>query len=294
VSELYGDQAEGLRRMLGLERTRTIAVVGARHRLGTTTCVVNLATALCGAGRNVLVVDEHYGPGNVTGMLGMTAHVELKHLMRGDCGLHQVLQRGPRGMLVLPAASGARSLSRLSRLQRDRAVAEFRALDDLCDVVVVDALAPTLQQSAVFCGATQETVVVVAPDVASITDAYARIKQLRTRHGVRHFRLLFNRAAGAPNAQRAYDNLVQAARGFLDATLEYLGAVPMDAAVTQAAQRFSPVVDTDPLAPAARSFQRIARAMLEWPARASGAGTPDTLFHRVIQNNRPRVAGAGG
>lgn len=288
-----GDQAEGLRRMLGLERVRTIALLGARNRAGTTSCVMNLAVALGLAGRRVLIIDEHFGPANVSGLLGMAARTELKHLLGGECRLEQVLQKGPHGILVLPAANGARALGRLTPLQRDRATAELCVLDELCDVVLVDAVAPTLLQATVFAGAAQETVVVLEPDATSITQAYSRIKHLRRRHGTTHFRLLVNLATGVIGAQRACDNLAQAARGFLDATLEYAGTVPADPAMHLAAQQFAPVVVSDPASPAARSFQRMARVILEWPARQRGAGTPDALFHRVIQTSRPRAAGAG-
>lgn len=279
--------------MLGLERARTIAILGARNQVGTTSCVMNLAVALAQAGRRVLVVDEHFGPANISGLLGMGTRSELKHLLSGECRLEQVLQQGPHGVLVLPAANGARALCRLTPLQRNRATAELRVFDELCDVVLVDAVAPTPTQATAFAGAAQETIVVLGPDATSITQAYARIKRLRSQHGVTHFRLLVNLATGESTAQRACANLVQVARGFLDATLEHVGTVPADSAMCRAAQQFAPVMETDPLSPAARSFQRMARNILEWPARRRGAGTPDMLFHRVIQTSRPRVASAG-
>ncbi len=288
-----GDQAEGLRRMLGLERVRTIALLGARNQAGATSCVTNLAVALGLAGRRVLIIDEHFGPANVSGLLGVAARTELKHLLDGECRLEQVLQKGPHGIRVLPAASGARALGRLTPLQRDRATAELCVLDELCDIVLVDAVAPTALQATTFAGAAQETVMVLEPDATSITQAYTRIKHLRSRHGTTHFRLLVNLATDVTGAQRACDNLAQAARGFLDATLEYAGTVPADPAMRLAAQQFVPVVVNDPGSPAARSFQRMARVILEWPARQRGAGTPDALFHRVIQTSRPRAAGAG-
>lgn len=291
--DLRGDQAEGLRRMLGLERVRTIAFVGARRQAGTTSCVTNLAVALGLAGRRVLVVDEHYAPSNVAGLLGLSTRTELKHLLAEECRLEQVLQRGPHGMLLLPAAVGIRALARLTSLQRDRAVEQLRVLDELCDVVLVDVVAPTPMQAAAFAGAAQETIVVMEPDVTSITQAYTRIKRLRIHHGVAHFRLLVNRTADARVAQRAFDNLQQAARGFLDATLEYAGMVTTDAAMGRAAGQFAAVVQSEPDSPAARDLQQIARSILQWPARQRGAGTPDTLFHRVIQTSRPRMAGAG-
>ncbi len=291
--ERKGDQAEGLRRMLGLERVRTIAVFGARARAGATSCVMNLAAALGQSGRSVLVIDEHYGPANMPGMLGLAARGDLKQVLSGDRSLQDVLERGPQGVLVLPAANGARMLGRMPALQRERAAAGFRALDDLCDLVLVDALAPTPLQGAIFGSAAQETVIVLEPDVAAITQTYALVKQLRQHHGIAYFRMLVNRSTEERTAWRAFDNLAQAARGFLDAGIEYVGTVPLDGAFADAARQFAPLTEIHPASPAARSFQRLARTMLQWPARQRGADTPDQLFHRVIQTSRRRAAGAG-
>lgn len=288
-----GDQAEGLRKMLGLARVRTIAVLGARNRAGVTSCVINLGAALLQAGRSVLVIDEQFGPANVAGLLGMAARNELKQVLAGDCALQDALLRGPHGMLLLPAASGVRQLGKLTTFRRERAAEDFAALDALCDVVLVDALSPQSTQGASFAAAAQETVIVLDPSVTAITQAYARIKQLQGLYGISRFRVLINRATDAAAAERVFGNLQQAARGFLDVTLDYIGSVPADPAMPQAARQFLPVADAQPAAPAARSFQHIARDMLGWPARARGAGTPDHLFHRVIQTNRPRLAGAG-
>jgi len=69
--------------------------------------------------------------------------------------------------------------------------------------------------------------------------------------------------------------------------------VPADDAAMQAGRSFLPISDVLPTSASARGFQRIARGILGWPAQAHGAGTPDHLFHRVIQPHRPRLAGAG-
>lgn len=287
------DQAEGLRRMLGSARVRTVALIGARSGAGTTTCAVNIAAALLHAGRSVLVIDEHFGPANAAGLLGLAIRAELKQVLTGDCRLQDALLRGPQGMLLLPAASGVRALGRLPVQQRQRAAESFGTLDELCDVVLVDALAQAAPQGGSFAGAAQETLIVVDPSVTAITQAYSRIKQLRTMHGIGRFRVLINRALNAEAAQRVFANLEQAARGFLDVRLDFAGTVPADAAMAQAERSFLPVAAVSPASAAARGFQCLAREMLGWPAQPRGAGTPDHLFHRVIQTSRPLLAGAG-
>ena len=68
------DQAEGLRRLLVQDSTRIATITSGGARAGRTTTVINLAAALAGEGKNVLVIDENVGANNLAGMLAITAH----------------------------------------------------------------------------------------------------------------------------------------------------------------------------------------------------------------------------
>lgn len=287
------DQAEGLRKMLSAGRVRTIAVFGARAGCGATTIAVNLGAALAAAGRSVLLVDEHFGPGNACGLLGVSTRLDLRHALSGDSLFAGVVHGRPSGLMLLPAASGARALGRMSPVARELAVAELRISDSWCDIVLVDALAPAAGRRAMFGAATQEALIVLEANPVSITQAYATMKRLRREHGIDHFRAVISRGADAAAADRAAANLTQAARGFLDATVEYAAAIPQDAAFAAAASRGAPLVEIDQTSPASRALRALARDVLSWPARRGAAG-PAHLFQRFTQTGAPRRAAAGG
>jgi flagellar biosynthesis protein FlhG len=288
------DQAEGLRRMLAAGRTRSIAVFGARPGCGATSVAVNLGAALTAAGRSVLLVDEHFGPGNAAGLLGIHTRLDLRHALSGDSSLAAVVHGRPSGLMLLPAASGARALGRMSTAARGQAVAGLGLSDGWCDIVLVDALAPAAGRPALFGAAAQEALIVLQADPVSITQAYAVMKRLRREHGIDRFRALVNRAVNRGMADRAAANLTHAARGFLDATLDYAGAIPQDEAFAAAAVRAEPMVECDPAAPATVALQALARAALSWPAARRGADGPANLFRKFTYQGAARRAAAGG
>lgn len=288
------DQAEGLRRMLSSGRTRTIAVFGARSGCGASSIAVSLGTALAAAGRSVLLVDEHFGPGNAAALLGLGGRLDLRHALDGGCSLAQVVQGRRSDLMLLPAASGARALGRMSPAARAQAVAGLGISDSCCDIVLVDAQAPGDGHPVLFGAVAQEALVVLQPDPVSITQAYALMKRLRRDHGIDRFRALVNRAADSGLADRAAANLTYAARGFLDAALDYAGAIPRDPNFAVAAARGQALVECDPASPAALALQALARAVLSWPAPRRGADGPANLFRRFTQQGAPRRAVAGG
>ena len=287
------DQAEGLRRMLATGHTRTIAIFGARSGCGATSIAVSLGAALAAAGRSVLLVDEHFGPGNATTLLGVSTRVDLRHALSGDNSLAAVVQRRPSGLMLLPAANGARLLGRMTPLARGQAIAGLGIRDGWCDIVLIDAQEPAPGQQVLFGAAAQEALIVLQPDPVSITQAYAVMKRLRREHGIDRFRTLMNRASDSGIADRAAANLTHAARGFLDASLDYAGLIPRDAAFAPAAARRVPLVESDPASPAAVALQVLARAVLSWPAALRGADGPVNLFRKFTHHGTGRRAAAG-
>ena len=72
-----------------------------------------------------------------------------------------------------------------------------------------------------------------------------------------------------------------------------MGAIPQDAAITEAAQRFLPAVHATPYADAARRFEGEAAAMLRWAAPQDHASRLDNFMQRAITVSRLSMAGPG-
>ena len=290
--DFSADQAEGLRRMLSFSRARTVAVVAGTRGAGATSCVVNLGAALARQGRRVLVVDENFSNGNASHVLGLRPRFDLTNVIAGDCRLEDALQQGGRGLAVLAASRAANALSRLDSASQRRAVSCFADLDDAADVVLLDARNDAHEPSA-FANAAQEVIVVVSPGPSSITGGYAAIKRMSRVAGRKRFRILVNRAPDADTSRVVYENMAQAAGRHLDVTLDFMGAIPADPAIAEAARRFAPAVHAAPHSDASRLFEIQAGAMLRWPAVEDDVSRLDTFMQRAIYGSRLMAAGAG-
>jgi flagellar biosynthesis protein FlhG len=289
------DQAEGLRRILSFSRARTVAVVSGIRGAGATSCVINLARALSRQGQRVLVVDENNSSQNVSEGLGLRARFDLKQVIAGYCNLEDALLKGPNGLMVLPASLAAHALPRLDALSEERAVRCFAELDRAADIVLLDVRHGALEPSA-FANAAQEVIVVVSAGSSSITGGYSAIKRMSCTQGSRRFHILVNRANDAATAGTVYANMEQVASKHLDVTLDFMGAIPQDPAISAAASRFAAAVDATPFADASRGFAELASAMLRWSAPqddVSRLDSLDTFMQRAIHGSRLMAAGAG-
>ncbi|MBI3392154.1 MAG: MinD/ParA family protein [Nitrospirae bacterium] len=264
---------------------RVIAVTSGKGGVGKTNVVANLAIALSRLGQRVLLFDADLSLGNIDVLLGLTPGRTLGDVLAGQARLREILVHGPEGIQILPATSGVQELSALTEEQRAGLLTEVDQLDGAADVLLVDTGAGVSSNVLYFTVAAQEIIVVVSPEPTSMTDAYALMKILSTRHAERSFKLLVNSVRTPAEAMEVYRNLVKVADRFLDISIGYLGHIPADDHVTMAVRRQRAVVDLYPRSPAARNFAEVARTLLDDAPVVSPKGNIQFFWQRLVRGN---------
>lgn len=291
MAEFLQDQAEGLRRLLAQDVVRVITMTSGRRGVGKSSVVVNLAVALARRGKYVLVIDEHEGASSAAGQLGLTPRYDLLHVLRRENSLDEVLLRGPEGVEIVPAARGVKALAKLDTAGQEWVVRAFRELPHPVDVVLVDALPGARSETLPLSLASQEVVMTVSPDAASITDAYALIKVLNQDYGKHYFRVLVAKAKSEADALAVFNNMAKTASRFLDISLDYMGCVPLDEKLRQSSRLCRPVVDAFPGAVSANAFRLLAEVVEQWPYPREENALLETFMQRLIINSRMAAEG---
>lgn len=282
------DQADGLRRLLDRSSLRVISVSSGSGGNGKAGAVINLAGALAEMGRDVLILDENTGASGATAALGLKPRFDLEDVIRRERDLDDVIVRGPAGIMVLPLARGARSLAQLSARDQQCLVERCGRLGFPLDTLLVDA-APGGASARLWPGsAAAEVIVLAGGSAAAITEAYSLIKRSSSEFARHEFHILVSNVANEGEAQAIFGNMARVARRYLQVTLDYMGHVPPDDKLRQAARLRLPVVAAFPGAVAAGSFRRIARAIAGWPrAEDDGCGFDDFMRQLIRSNRQP-------
>jgi flagellar biosynthesis protein FlhG len=266
MKELMAQAAGGLR-MVGVEQAtvpRVISVTSGKGGVGKSNVVANLAVTMARNGQRVLILDADLGLANIDVLLGLSSRYNVRHVLSGEKTMAEVVVEGPEGIRVLPASSGVQELTQLGEEQKLILLNELDSLEPPCDILLIDTGAGISPNVTYFNLAALERIVVVTPEPTAITDAYALIKVMATRHATRSFKLLVNQVTGERDAQEVFTKLVRVVDRFIgEVSLEMLGWVPTDGCVTRAVKRQRAVVDVYPDCPASRGFARIAGAILD-------------------------------
>jgi flagellar biosynthesis protein FlhG len=259
------DQANELRQRFrgtgtrSLREPRIIALSGGSAGVGTSTIAVNVAVALAQQGRRIVLIDADSTGACATEMCQLDgSHGNLQSVLDGGCSIHEVLERGPGGILLLPGAANADSAE---TADLPRLVEQCRGLGLYADAVLFDlgarcdALARHVWQSANL------VVAVMTPQVQTVMDCYATIKTLVAGDSQRTVHSVLNRTAGSDLANQAHARLADTSRRFLGLSTRLAGFVPHDAQLEQAALSSRPLVLRSPRSDGARALDRLAEML---------------------------------
>lgn len=240
---------------------RTLAIASGKGGVGKSNLAANLAVALGAQGARVLLLDADLAQANLDLLLGLHPRFDVQHVISGQKSVEEIVIDGPRGVALVPAASGAPELAELDDYRRECLLRGLGTLDREVDLIVIDVASGVSRQVLSFCLAAEEVLVVTTPEMPAFSDAYAMIKRLRQRGLTRPPRLVVNGASGADEAEEVGHRLRLVARRFLKLELEPAGWIPFDAAVPRAVRMQEPVITAFPQSPAAIAYRALAERL---------------------------------
>lgn len=263
---------------------RVIAVTSGKGGVGKSNVVANLGLAMSQLGLRVLLIDADLGLANLDILLGLAPQHTIQDFFSLRQGLAQVIMEGPGGLKVLPAGSGLTELTELDHSRKVLLLDELDYYSENLDLVLIDTGAGISRNVMFFNLAAQERLLVVNNQPTSLTDAYALIKILSTRHKQKRFMLLGNGLTHPWQGEGVHRTLVRVVERFLgqDVFLEYLGFIPFDDAVPRAVIQQQPVLSLYPEAPVSKSFVRLARQLQESPAPDGLDGNIKFFWRRLL------------
>lgn len=237
-----GDQADGLRRLLGNREPQVVALASGREACGRTTLLVQTAAALATAGHGVVIVDENPAPDNALTPFGLTARYDLLHALRGEKSLRQVMVCAAPGVMVVPAARAVAELDHPSEAMGRRLRLCLREMQEGAGFVLIDCAARRGGHLSALAAAARHVAVVVTAQGAAITHAYALIKRIVHEQGRDRFQIVITRARSQEESRAIFGNMRRVAADHLGVRLDYLGAalVPINEHLADALVRRLP------------------------------------------------------
>lgn len=269
--------------------TRVISVTSGKGGVGKTIFAANAAIALQRRRKRVLILDADLGLANIDIVLGLRPQYNLFDVLDGGKSIDEIIVRGSGGIDILPAGSGVESITDLDEPRRLLLRSRLEEIDGRYDFVLIDTGAGISSNVVYFNLAAHWRVLVVTPEPTSLTDAYAVIKTLATKHAQRRFQIVANQVSSEPEGLAVYRRLADTADRHLDGvSLGYLGWLSRDPKVTDSLRARQPVIEAFPDCPYAADVRSVSAklANLPMPEEDGGLG----LFWKRLLDPEDRAA----
>lgn len=269
-------------RRFGLSRRAvptTLACASGKGGTGKSFVSANMATAFAARMGRCAMLDADFGLGNGHLYLGLRPRMTLQHWFERRAKLEDLVLESSFGVDLIPAGSGLPRLAEMPREDIARLAEDLAPALEGQSTLIVDAAAGVSTQTLRIVGSADRILLVVTPDLSSLTDGYALAKCLWLRDRDLAVDVVVNKST-EDAGKRAFDRLEDVAGRFLDLPLHYLGAVPNDPAAERALRKQRPLVLSEPESPAAVALVELADRLAGRLATQRRAGR---FYQRLAQ-----------
>lgn len=229
--------------------TRFLALLSGKGGVGKTVVAINLATALQGFGRDVVVVDVSLATPDLALYLGIPfLPVTLNNVIRGENDIKDAVYRHPSGVKLIPASISSQEYD------FDKIKNTLKNLNGLYELVILDCPAGFGKDAVSLMKIADEVFVVTNPELPSVTDALRAIK-LSEENGITVIGIILNKVR-KDSYEISYSN-VEIMLGY-----PIIEQIPYDENMRKAVHNKFPILSTHPNSSSSIAFKKLASVLI--------------------------------
>jgi septum site-determining protein MinD len=228
---------------------KLITVTSGKGGVGKTTTAINIAAALNGFGKEVVILDANLTTPNVGIHLGAPiVPVSLNHVLNGKADVVDAIYEHESGTKIVPSSLSVKELKKLGNGGKLKDIG--KKLKKMADYVIYDSAAGLGDEALSSLEAADDIIIVTNPEIPAVTDALKTLKMAELM-GKEVRGVIITRVKGSK-----YEMPISNVGDMLE--LPILGVVPEDGNVLASVSMKDALVHTHPRSPGAKAYRLIA------------------------------------
>lgn len=268
----------------GSRQPLVVAVTSGKGGVGKSSISVNLAILMQRMQQRVLLIDADVHLGNVDFILGLRPRYTIADVVRRQVDLDEAIISAPGGMDILPASAAVPELLAMEDSLLRRLAGAFARFQSQYDVVLVDTGAGISQMVLSFVFGADKVMLIATGDPASMADAYAMIKVIRTMDGTMPILMTTNMTATYKEGDDIFKKMNLMVNKFLHGSIEYGGNLLRDDQVAHSVRVQRPFALEYPNGAAAKALRVIYHRLMKMHAPESEQSAH--FFERFLKHRK--------
>lgn len=242
---------------------RVISLSSGKGGVGKTSLTANLGVLWAKQGKRVLVIDGDWSLGKLGILLDARPQWTVEEVLNGRTSLANAVTAVSGNLDLLASPSGVLGLEELSEVARTQLLYEMESLAERYDLILFDHSSGIHGGVLSFAAASHQHVIITTAEPTSYTDAYAIMKILSKRFGIREFECVVTMSQHKPETERIMERFMEVARSHLGVRLRLHEIFPWEARMAESIRRRRPFVDLYPDSSMTAQLKRLARGLEE-------------------------------
>ncbi len=248
---------------------RMISFASGKGGVGKSSLVTNLGCLYAASGKKVLLIDGDWNLGKLPILLGYKPRCTVDKVLRGEVTLLDAIEKVRDGLSLLAAPSGKVGFEELDEATRNGLFYQLDQLAFTQDLILLDHSSGIHWSVLQFAAAAHQHVIVTTGEPTSYTDAYAIMKVLSKRFGVRRFSLLVTMSESRVETEKVITRFIEVVESNLGVRVSTLDILPWEQKMAEAIRYQQPFVERYPGHEMTRRFRRICVELERVPLSAS-------------------------
>ncbi len=247
----------------GLDRkTKFISVLSGKGGVGKSVFANSLADITSRMHIRVLLVDTDFNSGNLHLLSNLRAEFGVVNYMKGELSLYEAITtiRENLDLLASPSNKEFTDLNEIAPIAK--LVEKLRADASSYDLVIFDHPSGISKSSTIVAHGSDINLLVMIPELTSISDSYGLFKFLIQANPILDCRLLINRTINSDETKYIFQKFTALTSRFLERELPLFGNLPESEEIRKSVMKQTPIAELSPESIVVQLFNNMSRSLI--------------------------------